>query len=168
MNAPTNHVPANPQHVHTPISDDKRLPSELFMHWRGPSIGPPWGGVSIVILPVGRWSFFFFACLVSSSPDLEVLLNLPGRWLRDASQLERGLWPVVHPTQSYYRNRPRTVYVLQMTVVDMEGCTWGNLEAINGLVMKEHGSVYILSLFNTFNVWVLLCVHCVQVMVELP
>lgn len=44
----------------------------------------------------------------------------------------------------------------------------GDLEAINGLVMKEHGSVYILSLFNTFDVWVLLCVHCVQVMVELP
>lgn len=24
MNAPTNHVPANPQHVHTPISDDEQ------------------------------------------------------------------------------------------------------------------------------------------------
>lgn len=48
------------------------------------------------------------------------------------------------------------------------GMHMGDLEAINGLVMKEHGSVYILSLFNTFNVWVLLCVHCVQFMVELP
>lgn len=24
MNAPTNHVPANPRHVHTPISDDEQ------------------------------------------------------------------------------------------------------------------------------------------------
>lgn len=24
MNAPTNHVPANPPHVHTPISDDEQ------------------------------------------------------------------------------------------------------------------------------------------------
>ncbi len=44
----------------------------------------------------------------------------------------------------------------------------GDQEAINGLVMKEHGSFYILSLFNTFNVWVLLCVHCVHVIVEMP
>lgn len=163
MNAPTNHVPANPQHVHTPISDDKRLPSELFMHWRGPSIGPPWGGVSIVILPVGRWSLFFFACLVSSSPDLEVLLNIPRRWLRDASQLGRGLWPVVHPTQSSLHS-----LCSSDACGGHGGMHMGDLEAINGLVVKEHGSFYILSLFNTFNVWVLLCVHCVHVMVELP
>ncbi len=43
------------------------------------------------------------------------------------------------------------------------GMHMGDQEAINGLVMKEHGSFYILSLFNTFNVWVLLCVHCVHV-----
>lgn len=46
--------------------------------------------------------------------------------------------------------------------------TWRDAHgAINGLVMKEHGSFYILSLFNTFNVWVLFCVHCVRVMAEL-
>lgn len=36
----------------------------------------------------------------------------------------------------------------------------GDLEAINGLVIKEHCSFYILSLFNMFNVWVLTCPQC--------
>jgi len=157
MNAPTNHVPANPPHVHTPISDDKRLPSELFMHWRGPSTGLLWGGVSIVVLQVSRWSLFFpLTCLVSSSPDLKVLLNLPCRWLRDASQLGRSLWPMVHPTQSYNRTPTHTYIHTHTQFMFLISLCWTGrdaLEAINGLVMKEHGS-FTSSLFNTFSVWV--------------
>lgn len=99
MNAPTSHVPANPPHVHTAISDDKRSPSELFMHQSGPSVYPMWSGVYSYTSGL-QMDSFFLSCLVSSSIDLQVLLNLPCRWLRGVLELGKRLWPMAHSTHT--------------------------------------------------------------------
>lgn len=59
MNAPTNHVPANPQHVHTPISDDEQ--PVLSVIYAGHMWESPW-------FPIKDTVVCLFVCACTSLP----------------------------------------------------------------------------------------------------
>lgn len=113
MNAPTNHVPTNPQHVHTPISDDERPPSRLFMRLWGPVWARAWAEVCFSCsLIASRWSFPSQIRLLSSSPLVRRFCLTSHTRLLAAEWLWRGLWCPDPAHVALLHTPPHAFYIL--------------------------------------------------------